>query len=126
MEGTPYCLLSQRRDLFLFCEAKLHDVVAEPAPVGLLVLEGFLELCRGNALLLEEQLAYSNSHATQLQLKRGPTRETDNNNTTMTYFVNTILEKILAALEISYKKLKMFNYFYFSPAHTKRWLYDRN
>ena len=41
---------------------ELDDVVAELAPVGLLELERFLELCWGNALLLEKQLANSDSH----------------------------------------------------------------
>ena len=60
--GNAVLPAEQRRDLFVFREAELHEVVAELAPVGLLVLEGFLELCRGNALLFEQQLAYSNSH----------------------------------------------------------------
>ena len=70
----------QRCYFFVFREAELHEVVTELAPVGLLVLEGFLKLCRGNALLLEEQLANSkNCHAYQIRSNRVSTRKTDNN-----------------------------------------------
>ena len=61
----------QRRDLVVLGEAEL-------APVGLLVLEGFLKLRRGNTLLLEEQLADSDSHASLLRSRSGPTRWIDN------------------------------------------------
>ena len=55
-------LAEQRGDLLVLDEAQLDEVVAELPPVGLLVVQGLLQLLRGDALLLEKELADSDGH----------------------------------------------------------------
>ncbi len=62
IDGTPYCLLQQRGDLLVLDEAHLDEVVAELAAIGLLMVQGLLQLVRGDALLFEKQFANADGH----------------------------------------------------------------
>ena len=60
--GNAVLLAEERGDLLVLDEAQLDEVVAELPPVGLLMVQGLLELLRGDALLLEKKLANANRH----------------------------------------------------------------
>ena len=55
-------LAEERGDLLVLDEPQLDEVVAELPPVGLLMVQGLLELLWGDPLLLEEELADANGH----------------------------------------------------------------
>ena len=55
-------LAEERGDLLVLDEAQLDEVVAELAPVGLLMVQGLLELLGGDPLLLEEEFANADGH----------------------------------------------------------------
>ena len=60
--GDAVLLAEERGDLLVLDEPHLDEVVAELAPVGLLMVQGLLKLLGGDALLLEEELANANGH----------------------------------------------------------------
>ena len=68
--GDAVLLAEERGDLLVLDEPHLDEVVAELAPVGLLMVQGLLQLLRGDALLLEEELANADGHRT-LKLRYG-------------------------------------------------------
>ena len=57
IDGTPYCLREQRRDLLVLDEAELHQIGAQLAAALALVAQRLLELFGRDPLLLEKQLA---------------------------------------------------------------------
>ena len=60
--GDAVLLAEERRDLLVLDEPHLDEVEAELPPAGLLMVQGLLELIRGDALLLEEELANADGH----------------------------------------------------------------
>jgi hypothetical protein len=62
IDGTPYLLRQQGRDLFVLDEAQLDEVVPELSAARLLIVERLLQLGRSDALLFEQQLAYADGH----------------------------------------------------------------
>ena len=60
--GDAVLLAEERGDLLVLDEPQLDEVVAELAPVGLLMVQGLLELLRGDALLLQKELANADGH----------------------------------------------------------------
>ena len=60
--GNAVLLAEERGDLLVLDEAELDQVVAELPPVGLLMVQGLLELVRSDALLFEKQFADANGH----------------------------------------------------------------
>jgi hypothetical protein len=60
--GHAVLLAQQRRDVVVLDEPELDQVQAELPPVGLLVVQGLLELLRRDALLLEKQFPDSDRH----------------------------------------------------------------
>ncbi|MGC4084612.1 MAG: hypothetical protein QM736_21465 [Vicinamibacterales bacterium] len=52
----------ERGDLFVLDEAETNEIVTEFSPVGLLMVQGLLELLRGDAFLLEEEFADADGH----------------------------------------------------------------
>ena len=62
--GDAVLLAEERGDLLVLDEAQLDEVVAELPPVGLLMVQGLLELLRGDALLLQEEFANADGHRT--------------------------------------------------------------
>ncbi len=55
-------LAQQRRDLVVLDDAQLDEVVAELPPVGLLMVQGLLELVWRDAFLLQQELANADGH----------------------------------------------------------------
>jgi hypothetical protein len=55
-------LRQQRGDLLVLDVSELHEVGAELAAIRALIVQGFLELFRRNALLLEKQFPNANRH----------------------------------------------------------------
>jgi hypothetical protein len=64
---APVLAAEQRRDLLVFDEPQLDEIEPQLAPAGLLVIQGLLELLRGDPLLLQEEFAYPDGHG-RLQL----------------------------------------------------------
>ena len=62
IDGTPYCLLSSAVISLVLDEPHLDEVVAELPPVGLLMVQGLLELVGGDAFLLQQELANADGH----------------------------------------------------------------
>ena len=62
--GNAVLLAEQRGDLLVLDEPHFDEVVAELAPVGLLLRQRLLKLLGGDQFLLEEELAYSDGHET--------------------------------------------------------------
>ena len=60
--GNAVLLAEERGDLLVLDEPHLDEVVAELPPVGLLLVQGLLQLLRGDPLLLEEELANADGH----------------------------------------------------------------
>ena len=60
--GDAVLLAEERGDLLVLDEAHLDEVVAELAPIGLLMVQGLLELLRGDPLLLQEEFANADGH----------------------------------------------------------------
>ena len=55
-------LAQQRRDLLVLDDPQLDEVEAELPPVGLLMVQGLLELLGGDAFLLQQEFANANGH----------------------------------------------------------------
>ena len=55
-------LAEQRGDLLVLDEAELDQIEAELPPIGLLIVQGLLELLRRDALLFEKKFADANGH----------------------------------------------------------------
>ena len=62
--GDAVLLAEERGDLLVLDEPHLDEVVAELAPVGLLLGQGLLKLLGGDQFLLEEEFAYADGHET--------------------------------------------------------------
>ena len=62
MDGNAVLLAEERGDLLVLDEPHLHEVVAELAAVGLLLVQGLLKLLGGDQFLLEQELANANGH----------------------------------------------------------------
>ena len=63
MDGTPGLAAEESGDFLVLHEAELDQVEAELPAVGLLVVQGLLELLRSDPLLLEEEFAYPDGHS---------------------------------------------------------------
>ena len=62
IDGNAVLLAEKRGDLLVLDEPHLDEVVAELAPVGLLMVQGLLELLRRDPLLLQEEFANADGH----------------------------------------------------------------
>ena len=60
--GNAVLPAEKRGDLLVLDEPQLDEVEAELPPVGLLMVQGLLKLFRGDAFLLEEELADADGH----------------------------------------------------------------
>ena len=65
VDGGDAVLLAEKGgDFLVLDEPHLDEVVAELPPAGLLMVQGLLQLLRGDALLLEEEFANTDGHRT--------------------------------------------------------------
>ena len=63
IDGGDAVLLAEKGgDFLVLHEAHLDQVVAELSPAGLLMVQGLLQLLRGDAFLLQEELANADGH----------------------------------------------------------------
>ena len=62
IDGTPYWRLRRAVISSSLTTPRLDQVVPELAPVGLLMVQGLLELVRCDAFLLEEEFADADGH----------------------------------------------------------------